>query len=225
MSDSRPILYCSTRREWREWLETNFESAREVWFVFPTKASCEVGVSYNDAVEEALCFGWIDGVAGTLDGSHQLRRFTPRRKGSSYSRPNIERLIWLDSQGLIHPSVRPAVEPLLQEPFEFPADIIEELRGDEEVWRHYCAFSEPYKRIRVAYIDAARKRPAEFARRLQNFLHKTRENRLIVGYGGIEKYYSDTQESHYSRKVLPLQSGCCENCHTETDNSKLKKRH
>lgn len=190
MSDSRPIVYCTNRQEWRQWLVANFESAREVWFVFPTKASGEVGVAYNDAVEEALCFGWIDGVAGTLDPLHQLRRFTPRRKGSPYSRPNIERLIWLNEQGLLHPSVRTSVADLITLPFQFPADIIATLQQEQEVWEHYCAFSEPYKRIRVAYIDAARKRPAEFKRRLENFITKTRQNRLIVGYGGIEKYYS-----------------------------------
>lgn len=190
MSDSRPIVYCTNRQEWRQWLVANFESAREVWFVFPTKASGEVGVAYNDAVEEALCFGWIDGVAGTLDPLHQLRRFTPRRKGSPYSRPNIERLIWLNEQGLLHPSVRTSVADLITLPFQFPADIIATLQQEQEVWEHYCAFSEPYKRIRVAYIDAARKRPAEFRRRLENFIAKTRQNRLIVGYGGIEKYYS-----------------------------------
>lgn len=190
MSDSRPIVYCTNRQEWRQWLVSNFESAREVWFVFPTKASGEVGVAYNDAVEEALCFGWIDGVAGTLDPLHQLRRFTPRRKGSPYSRPNIERLIWLNEQGLLHPSVRTSVADLITLPFQFPADIIATLQQDQKVWEHYCAFSEPYKRIRVAYIDAARKRPEEFKRRLENFIAKTRQNRLIVGYGGIEKYYS-----------------------------------
>ncbi len=190
MSENRPIVYCTNRQEWRQWLVANFESAREVWFVFPTKASGEVGVAYNDAVEEALCFGWIDGVAGTLDPLHQLRRFTPRRKGSPYSRPNIERLIWLNEQGLLHPSVRTSVADLITLPFQFPADIIATLQQDQKVWEHYCAFSEPYKRIRVAYIDAARKRPAEFRRRLDNFISKTRQNRLIVGYGGIEKYYS-----------------------------------
>ena len=195
MSDSRPIVYCTNRQEWRQWLVANFESAREVWFVFPTKASGEVGVAYNDAVEEALCFGWIDGVAGTLDPLHQLRRFTPRRKGSPYSRPNIERLIWLNEQGLLHPSVRTSVADLITLPFQFPADIIATLQQDQKVWEHYCAFSEPYKRIRVAYIDVARKRPAEFRRRLENFLAKTRQNRLIVGYGGIEKYYSTTHDT------------------------------
>lgn len=189
MSETRPIIFCSDRREWREWLAENHDTAKEIWFVFPTNEAHEESVSYNDAVEEALCFGWIDGVAGTLDSTHMLRRFTPRRKGSSYSRPNIERLIWLEKQGLIHPSVRSAVIDIINEPFIYPGDIIEALQADETVWKNYQAFSEPYKRIRTAYIDAARKRPEEFRRRLRNFIDKTRHNKLIVGYGGIDKYY------------------------------------
>ena len=187
--DKSNIFYTAERQVWREWLAAHFETDSEVWFVFPTKASGEPGLSYNDAVEEALCFGWIDGVAGTLDETRQLRRFTPRRKGSGYSRPNIERLLWLDGQGLIHPKVRPAVAPVIYAPFVFPADILDAIRRDEAAWNNYRAFPEPYKRIRVAYIDAARKRPAEFQQRLENFIKKTRENRRIAGYGGIDKYY------------------------------------
>ena len=182
-------FYTSKREEWRSYLENHFESATEVWFVFPTKASGEAALSYNDAVEEALCFGWIDGRAGTLDETHQLRRFTPRRKGSPYSRPNIERLILLDSQGLIHPKVRSSVLPIIEAPFVFPQDIMDEIERDETVFENFKGFSDSYKRIRVAYIDAARKRPEEFQKRLDNFIDKTRKNKLIIGYGGIDKYY------------------------------------
>ena len=183
------ILYCKTRSEWRDWLSRNFESSSEVWFVFPTKSSDDPCVSYNDAVEEALCFGWIDGQAGTLDAEHALRRFTPRRKGSPYSRPNIERLIWLDNQGLIHPKIGPSVEEIIRAPYVFPQDILDAVRSVPAAWENYLRFSEPYKRIRIAYIDTARKRPAEYKKRLSNFIEMTRKNKLIVGYGGVEKYY------------------------------------
>jgi len=186
---TKEIIRCSSRRQWRDWLSAHFETDREIWFVFPSKDAGEPSVSYNDAVEEALCFGWIDGQAGTLDETHQLRRFTPRRPGSGYSRPNVERLIWLDSQGLIHPKIRPSVEPVIRAPFVFPEDILDALREDETVWKNYTGFTESYRRIRVAYIDAARRRPEEFEKRLANFVRKTKENKLIVGYGGIEKYY------------------------------------
>ena len=185
----KKIVFCADRQAWRDWLSAHFETESEVWFVFPTLESGEKGVSYNDAVEEALCFGWIDGRAGTLDETHQLRRFTPRRAGSAYSQPNIERLIWLDRRGLIHPRVRPSVEAIIRAPFVYPEDILDAIRQDPAAWTHYRTFTESYRRIRVAYIDAARKRPAEFEKRLANFIKKTRENRLIVGYGGIDKYY------------------------------------
>ena len=136
-----------------------------------------------------MCFGWIDGVAGSLDDRFHLRRFTPRRKGSTFSRPNIERLIWLDSRGMIHPEIRPQIEDLIESEYVFPDDILGELRKDDTVWANYQSFSEPYKRIRIAYIDAARKRPEEFQKRLDNFVSNTRKNRIIRGHGGVDKYY------------------------------------
>jgi len=182
-------FYTSDRNRWRQYLAEHFETSEEIWLLFPMKDSGEESLSYNDAVEEALCFGWIDSTIRHIDPLHRAQRFTPRRKGSPYSRPNIERLIWLDAQGLIHPKVRDSILPVIQEPFVFPPDILEELKRDETVWENYQNFSEPYRRIRIAYIDAARKRPEEFRKRLRNFMEKTRRNKLIVGYGGIEKYY------------------------------------
>ena len=186
--DKSKTVFCADRARWRAWLAEHFETEDEVWFVFPSVSSGETGVSYNDAVEEALCFGWIDSTAGTLDETHQLRRFTPRKPGSPYSQPNIERLVWLDAHGMIHPKIRPSVEKLIRTPFVYPKDILAEIRKDKAAWANYKTFTEPYKRIRIAYIDAARKRPAEFQKRLENFIKNTRENKKIVGYGGVEKY-------------------------------------
>ena len=183
------LFSTSDRNEWREYLAAHFEAESEVWFVFPVKEANEPSLSYNDAVEEALCFGWIDSTNRRLDELHCARRFSPRKAGSPYSQPNIERLRWLDERGLIHPKVRDAVLPVIRAPFVFPPDLLEALRQDAEAWKNYQAFSEPYKRIRIAYIDAARNRPEEFQKRLASFLSKTRQNKLICGYGGIEKYY------------------------------------
>lgn len=183
------IFKTNDRAEWRKWLGEHFETEKEVWFVFPTKAAGEDSISYNDAVEEALCFGWIDGRAGTLDSTHGIRRFTPRREGSPYSRPNIERLIWLDEHNMIHPKVRASVMSIINKLFIFPEDILAEIKKDPETWTNFESFSDSYRRIRVAYIDAARKRPEEFRKRLENFIRKTKENKIIQGYGGIEKYY------------------------------------
>ena len=182
-------FYTSDRAAWRQYLAERFETAEEIWFVFPDMKSGEPGLPYNDAVEEALCFGWIDSTNRRLDERHCIRRFSPRKKGSAYSRPNIERLIWLDAQGLIHPKIRDSVRPVIEAPFVFPSDILDALRQDEAVWENYQSFSEPYRRIRIAYVEAARNRPEEFRKRLNSFIEKTRRNKRIMGYGGIEKYY------------------------------------
>ncbi len=182
-------FYTGERSEWRKYLEERFETEKEIWLVYPMKGSGEKSILYNDAVEEALCFGWIDSTIRHIDPLHRAQRFTPRRKGSPYSQPNIERLIWLEAQGMIHPKVRESILPVIQAPFVFPPDILEALRQDEEVWQNYQQFSDAYRRIRVAYIEAARKRPEEFQKRLNSFIEKTRRGKRIMGYGGIEKYY------------------------------------
>ena len=187
--DITETFYAKDRNEWRTWLLENFTKKKEIWFIFPMKVCGETGVSYNDAVEEALCFGWIDSTAKYVDEKYSARRFTPRRAGASYSRPNIERLIWLEERGMIHPSVRESVLPIIRAPYHFPADILAEIEKDAETWENYQGFSESYKRIRIAYIDAARKRPEEFTKRLKSFINKTRDGKIITGYGGIEKYY------------------------------------
>jgi len=181
-------FYASERKNWREWFTENFEKEKEIWLVFPKKESGENSLSYNDSVEEALCFGWIDSTVKVLDSLHRVQRFSPRRKGSGYSRANIERLIWLERQGMIHPKVRDTILEVIRAPYEFPADILERIRSDKKAWENYEKFPDIYKRIRIAYIDTARKRPLEFEKRLENFIRKTKENKLI-GYGGIDKYY------------------------------------
>jgi uncharacterized protein YdeI (YjbR/CyaY-like superfamily) len=186
--ESLNIFYTWDRRKWRAWLAENFEKEKEVWLVFPKKESGEKSLSYNDAVEEALCFGWIDSTVKKLDARHRIQRFSPRRKGSSYSRANIERLIWLNEQGMLHPLVRASVLEVISKPYVFPNDILKSIRRDKQAWEHFESFPAAYQRIRIAYIDGARKRPEEFKRRLENFIRKTRENKML-GYGGISKYY------------------------------------
>ena len=90
---------------------------------------------------------------------------------------------------MLHPKVYESVKIVIETPFVFPKDIIKALQKDEEAWKNYQSFSDSYKRIRIAYIDAARKRPEEFKKRLESFIKKTRENKIITCYGGTDKYY------------------------------------
>ena len=189
MTTESGIKYFENREEWRRWLTDNFDTAREIWFVFPHKSSGKKSIVYNDAVEEALCFGWIDSTNKAFDKDHTIQRFTPRQSRSSYSQPNKERLKWLAENNLLHDSFLKTARELISKAYVFPVDILDEIKKDKTAWNNYIKFSEPYKRIRIAYIDSARKRPEEFAKRLTNFIQKTRDNKLISGFGGIDKYY------------------------------------
>lgn len=181
--------YFSDRQKWRAWLQSHFDTEAEIWLEYPKKATGKKRISYNDAVEVALCFGWIDSKVKSLNEKTTIQRFCPRRKNSTYSQANKERLMWLLEHDRIHPTQIEEVRKVVADKFEFAEDILTELKKDKTTWENYQKLSAPYKRIRVAYIQSARKRPAEFRKRLDHFIAKTRENKLIKGFGGIDKYY------------------------------------
>jgi uncharacterized protein YdeI (YjbR/CyaY-like superfamily) len=181
-------LYARNRRAWHEWLEANSSSETEIWLIYPSKDSGKPRIAYNDAVEEALSFGWIDSTVKRFDEHSSAQRFSPRKPSSEYSQANKERLKWLAKTGRLHPSVRESVELALRKEFVFPSDIILAIRENKKAWENYQRFSPAYRRIRVAYIDGARSRPDEFKRRLTNFIKNSEKGKLI-GFGGIDKYY------------------------------------
>lgn len=187
--ETTKTAYFNSREKWRDWLKENFQTEKEIWLIYPNKSTGKQRILYNDAVEEALCFGWIDSTMKKYDATHSMQRFTPRNPKSAYSQPNKERLKWLVENKMLHPEIHKNVAHVLTEEFVYPPDIITALQADEETWRNFQAFSESYKRIRVAYIQGARSRPDEFEKRLRNFLKKTKRNKKIIGHGGIDKYY------------------------------------
>ena len=83
-------VYFDSREDWREWLLENFKSEKEIWLIYPNKSTGKPCILYNDAVEEALCFGWIDSTMKKYDETHAAQRFTPRNPKSTYSQPNKE---------------------------------------------------------------------------------------------------------------------------------------
>ena len=188
MEANNPLYFC-TRAEFRQWLEKNYATENELWLIFPNKASGKPCLLYNDAVEEALSFGWIDSIIKNLDEENKVQRFTPRKNKNYYSQPNKERLKWLLENKLLHHSIEEEIREMLSKEFVFAPDIISKLQQDKTVWENYSHFPEGYKRIRIAYIDAARVRPEEFEKRLANFIKHTRAGKMMKGYGGVEKYY------------------------------------
>lgn len=99
-------LYAPDRKTWRDWLEKNHDKEKEIWLIYYRKDSGKSTVSYNDSVEEALCFGWIDSKEISLDHERFAGRFTPRKPKSNWSPSNRERARRLIAQGLMTPSGR-----------------------------------------------------------------------------------------------------------------------
>ena len=180
-------LYVANRKEWRQWLNKNYRTANEIWLVYYRKHTGVPRIPYNHAVEEALCFGWIDSITRTIDQERYSQRFTPRSPRSTYSQANKERLRRLIKQGKVVPDVLATISDVVEEKFEFPPDIETALRANEQAWENFQKYSGPYQRIRIAFVDVARKRPGEFEKRLKHLIRMTEQDKQ---YGfGIEEYY------------------------------------
>jgi uncharacterized protein YdeI (YjbR/CyaY-like superfamily) len=181
-------LYITNRKNWRGWLKKNYKTEKEIWLVYYKKATGKPRIEYNAAVEEALCFGWIDSIVKTLDEERTVQRFSPRKPKAKYSQANIERLRSLVAKKKVIKEVAETLGELLNEEFIFLPDIMKAIQANQAAWKNYQKFSDSYKRIRIAFIDGARNRPEEFQKRLRHFIEMTEKNKMF-GFGGIEKHY------------------------------------
>ena len=186
--DEARLLYVTNRREWRDWLKKHYKSEKEVWLVYYKKHTGEPRIPYNDAVEEALWFGWIDSTVKRIDEDRFAQRFSLRNPKTPYSQANKERLKGLIKEGKVVYEVLSTLGDLVGEQFEMPPDILDAIKANEEAWENYQRLSQPYIRIRIAFIDGARNRPQEFKKRLRYFIEMTGKNKQF-GFGGIEKYF------------------------------------
>jgi uncharacterized protein YdeI (YjbR/CyaY-like superfamily) len=180
-------LRVSHRGAWRAWLAEHHATEPEVWLVYPRKATGQPRIAYNDAVEEALCFGWIDSTVKTLDAGHTAQRFTPRRAGSGYSQTNKERLRRLIAAGRVADHALHKLRDVDLDDFTMPPDIERALRANPAAWENLQRWSDSYLRIRVAYVRDARDRGDEFQKRLDNLVRKSEQGKQF-GFG-IEEYY------------------------------------
>ncbi len=178
-------LYVKRRREWRAWLAKHHGTAPEIWLIYYKKHSGKPRIPYNDAVEEALCYGWIDSITKTVDGDRWAQRFSPRRPTSRLSAMNRERVRRLIASGRMTKAGLQRIEHVFDErsdtkqqrDWELPKDILRRLMREPATWKNFQRFPQSYKRIRVGWIAAARRRPDVFKQRLAYFLKMTAQNR------------------------------------------------
>ena len=110
-----PVLLFVTPHEWRDWLEDNHGQPQGVWLKHAKKASGQKSVSYQEALEEALCYGWIDGQKQSYDTDYFLQKFTPRRPKSVWSKVNVDKVAALIVSGKMQPAGLAAVESAKQD--------------------------------------------------------------------------------------------------------------
>ena len=179
-------LYAPDRKRWRSWLSKNHKTAQDIWLIYFKKESGKKRIPYNDAVEEALCYGWIDSIVKPRDAESWVQRFTPRRKGSPLSELNKERVRRLIKakkmtryglESIRHHMERKLSGKTALKEFTLPKDILRVLKSDPVVWRNFQGFSVSYKRIRIGWIDGVRRRPDVFQQRLRYFIKMTAQNK------------------------------------------------
>lgn len=185
--DITETLYVASRNAWRSWLSAHHDVKMEIWLVSYRKKTGMPSIPYNDAVEEALCFGWIDSTRKGMDEDRYAQRFSPRRPESGFSQTNKERLARLIAQGRVLPSVVEDLKDFAPDEFEFPDDILSALQANKEAWSFFEKTSLSYQRIRIAYVEAARGRSEEYNKRLNNLIERSAQGKQF-GYG-IEEYF------------------------------------
>ena len=172
------VLNVRNREEFREWLCANHATATECWVRLKRgKPTDKQAFWYLDAVEEVLCFGWIDSTLKRVDGV-PYQRFTRRRKGSKWSELNKARCRRMEQLGRMTEAGR-AMYPQGMDAFVIDEDILAALQEDAVAWHNFCGFPALYQRIRIDTIQAKRAEPTVFASRLSKFIENTRNNVLF----------------------------------------------
>ena len=168
------ITYFKSPAAFRKWFETNAGSVRELWVGYYKKGSGKPSITWPQSVDEALCFGWIDGVRKTVDETRYTIRFSPRRPASIWSAINIKRAQELIDQGLMQPAgltafqarreYRSGVYSYEQRPAELDAPYEKRLRQNKAAWAFFHEQSPSYRRKIIWWVISARQEETRLKR-------------------------------------------------------------
>jgi uncharacterized protein YdeI (YjbR/CyaY-like superfamily) len=161
-----PIFFDS-RNEFRTWLEEHHDTAEELWVGYYKASAERSGIGYGESVEEALCFGWIDGLIRGIDDETYTRRFTPRRHDSRWSKANKERVEAMVEAGKMTPAGMELVEAAkesgewtaayrLADDHEIPAELEAALRENETAWENFQNFSNTDQHAFIMAVEEAK---------------------------------------------------------------------
>jgi uncharacterized protein YdeI (YjbR/CyaY-like superfamily) len=161
-----------SRQQWRDWLQEHHHSQSEIWLVFYKRHAARKSIRYDDALDEALCFGWIDSLVKRLDEDRYARKFTPRKPDSRWSTVNRRRYSDLKARGLLAapgleraPTSRSGDAPR-RRLWALPSYIEKGLKANARAWEYFEQLAPSYRRAYIGWIDSA-KREETKAKRLR----------------------------------------------------------
>jgi uncharacterized protein YdeI (YjbR/CyaY-like superfamily) len=162
--------------KWRAWLNKNHLISDGVWLVFHRKGHREPSISYDEAMDVALAYGWIDSIIRKIDDQRYARKFTPRRPGSIWSTSNIERVNKLSKEGRMTKWGLAALEKrtgkisqlekFKTQPIRVPEDLLEALKKNSKAWTNFEQFTPSYRKRYLMWIESA-KRPETRRKRIK----------------------------------------------------------
>jgi uncharacterized protein YdeI (YjbR/CyaY-like superfamily) len=184
-------LYVKNREEWRAWLADHYESETEVWLIYYKKHSGKPRVPYDHAVEEALCFGWIDSIVKRIDDEKFAQKFTPRRDYTRWSAINKRRVRKLIRDGRMPEAELAKIDLALldeepQEPrakparaeLELPVFIEQALKANPKAWEYFQKLAPSYRRLYIGWIMQAKKEETR-QRRLREAVSLLKQNKKL----------------------------------------------
>jgi uncharacterized protein YdeI (YjbR/CyaY-like superfamily) len=171
-SKSLKTLDAGTCEKWREWLAAHHGSEAEVWLIYYKRQTGRPSIAYDESVDEALCFGWIDSLIKRIDDDRYARKFTPRKPDSRWSASNRKRFAQLEASGRLTPAGlnRPPGDRSAAAPrpsaLKIPRYIQQGLRSRPVAWTFFQSLAPSYRRMYIGWINSA-KQPETKTRRLQ----------------------------------------------------------
>jgi uncharacterized protein YdeI (YjbR/CyaY-like superfamily) len=185
------LKFFETQAEFRAWLEKNHATKTELYVGFHKKSSGKPSITWPEAVDAALCFGWIDGVRKSIDETSYANRFTPRRPGSNWSAVNINRVKELKKRGLMTPAGLAAFERrdegrALAYSYEranarLDPAMEEAFRANEKAWAFFEARPPSYRKAVTWWVVSAKKEETR-QRRLRTLIQDSAEGRLVGAF-------------------------------------------
>lgn len=180
-----PLVKAKDRKAWRAWLKKNHTKEKSAWLVTPHKSKATTDLDYNSAVEEALCFGWVDSTANKYDASNTVQYYAPRRPGSKWSITNHERVERMIREGLMTPAGQALIDLAKRTgTWELlvgaqnnlvPEDLQRAFAKSKTALKHFTAFPPSSRRLILEWIATA-KRPETRATRIARTVELAAQN-------------------------------------------------